>query len=128
MNRRVYIATCLEFADVARKLAAMLTEANHEITSTWHATDHSRSAEASLERYIKQAIADKNRRDIARANTLVMIWNERCRGTYVEYGMAWSMGHKIVVVADPTDTKMTCMVDQPRTIFVSQIEMVSREL
>ena len=103
----VYIATCLERRDEARRLASLLRDAGCEIESRWHEDDTAtRDAERTLTPADARALARDNVLGVRSCNFFVCIADARCRGTLVEYAIAnegaLDAGRTMVVVGDST--------------------------
>lgn len=101
----IYISTALERRDDARRLAALLREAGHRISSTWHDRDDAtRERERTLSHEDAAVIRAENIDAIDSCSVFVCIADRRCRGTLVEYQHAIeSGGIRTILVGDWRD-------------------------
>lgn len=110
---RVYVATAMTNKPAAAAAARALRSLGILVTSMWHDRPHDAYA-------TRQVIARDCQYDVARANTLVVLAHPDMRGAYVELGLAYSAGHRVIVVADrallPT---LSLMIELPGVELVA---------
>ncbi len=114
--RRVYVATSFANAHGAALAAAELAEAGHLVVSNWHRNPPPAAHENLPD--VRGGICRRNVDDLRDADTVVVLASRvvgadpaALRGALVELALAWSWGHRIVVVGDRL--ALTLMVDLP---------------
>lgn len=82
----------------ARKVAILCAAAGHQITSTWLQEDFKRTAEYT--EADKRAIADKDAREVAESDALVLLPSAMRipGGKFVEVGIALGLGKPVFIL------------------------------
>lgn len=125
--KRVYVSTSRPNVIAAKRFALAVRAVGHRVFSRWHdLPEQELHGEESLSLEKRLAIGNGNRRDLMDSNVLVLLVHPACRGTLVEFGMAYNAGHTIFVVGDRR--AISTMVEQDGVDYVESEDDVIKWL
>ena len=128
--RTIYVASALENAKACQELALRLSHDGHKIVSAWHAgndvdlrTSDEKLTDVEREKIATDAHQNQN---LVRANTLIVLYDTRCRSTLYEVGVSFALGQRVVIVGEKS--KVPTMLAQRGIIFVTKTTEVEKYL
>jgi hypothetical protein len=127
--KRIYVASALENAKTCQDLAYRLSGGGHQIASTWHFVSNEtdlRAQDNALTDDEREAIASIAHHNLMRANALVVLYDDRCRSTLYEVGVAYTSGHRIVIIGEKS--KVPTMLAQRGIVFIKSSAEVEKNL
>lgn len=99
-SRRCYVATGHKNHEAAADFAAALRRMGYRTTSRWHDLEQPDS-EAHLSRGERHAVCGQNLEDLRDAGTLILLAVPGMAGAWVELGIAWHAGKRVLIVGPP---------------------------
>lgn len=115
----IYIATSFKFRDDAAAIARKIRELDLRVVSRWHDEfahgEDPNVAEADLPYEVLERIASGNHRDLAQANTLVLLVRPKMQGALVETGCALARGMHVLIIGERHET--TVMVRHHNSLW-----------